>query len=181
MQVFNNKNKGFTLVELMVATSLFVVIMLSAMGSLFVLLKESKESRALRVSMDNVNFAMESMARSIRMGTNYYCGDTTSLDDTLSCPNGGDEISFIPQDASSRVKYSLVDRKIIRDEPNGDSVSIISPDVDIEFLKFFVRVPGGADTQIQPSVYITLKGTVKVNGVPTSFALQTLASQRNFK
>ena len=36
------------------------------------------------------------------------------------------------------------------------------------------------DDKTQPSVYIIMEGTVMVKGVPTSFAIQTLASQRNF-
>lgn len=168
---------GFTLIELMVATALFVVIMLSAMGSLFVLLDESKDSRSLRVAMDNVNFAMESMTRSIRMGVNYSDGDNL--------------LSFNLQDGKY-VKYQFIEGTYDSDEKwiNGtikrvdssstDGVSIVSPDVNIDLLKFFVTVPDVDNLQVQPSVYIILKGTVSVNGVSTSFALQTMASQRNF-
>ena len=179
---------GFTLIELMVATSIFVVIMLSSMGALFMLLDASKNSRALRFAMDNVNFSMESMTRSIRMGTNYYCGtfDPTDITSTLNCPNGNTLISFVPQSpAISRVGYKLTARNdtkgtyaLERCDING-CVPIVSTDVDIEKLKFFVK--GSAyDDNKQASVYIIMKGTVLVKGVPTSFAIQTMASQRNF-
>ena len=183
------KNSGFTLIELMVATSLFVVIMLSALSALFMLLDESKNSRALRLAMDNVNFAMESMTRSIRMGSNYYCGSVvlSDLTGTLGCPSGGDTVSFVPQPQGSdpvsyRTKYRFENNTLKRyDAINQSGISMISPDVKIESLKFFVKVPDINNMYIQPSVYIIMRGTVTVKGVPTYFAVQTLASQRNFK
>lgn len=172
------KNSGFTLIELMVATSLFIVIMLSAMGSLFMLLDESKNSRALRVAMENVNFAMDSMTRSIRMGTDYYCNGVSA-----SCINGS-EISFVPQtrDIGPRITYEFdsFNRTINRYDGEATGVPIISPEVKIDLLNFNIKIPTSSNSLIQPRVYITIKGTVLVKGVPTSFALQTLASQRNF-
>jgi len=183
------KNHGFTLIELMVATSIFVVIMLSSMGALFMLLDASKNSRALRFAMDNVNFSMESMTRSIRMGTNYYCGTFSpgDLTSTQDCPNGNTLISFVPQSpAISRVGYKLTARNdppkntytLERCDING-CIPIVSSDVDIRRLKFFVKGSAYNDN-MQASVYIIMKGTVMVKGVPTSFSIQTMASQRNF-
>jgi prepilin-type N-terminal cleavage/methylation domain-containing protein len=181
-------NKGFTLIELMVATSIFVVIMLSSMSSLFIMLDATKSSKALRFAMDNVNFAMESMTRSIRMGKNYYCveaGDTmpSEIDVSNDCLEGGTLLSFVPQESASRVGYKIAsvagsDYHTIERCDTYGCVPIISPNVDIDRLKFFVR--GSADDDIQASVYVIIKGTVMVKGAPTSFAIQTMASQRNF-
>ncbi|HLP86800.1 MAG TPA: type II secretion system protein [Candidatus Paceibacterota bacterium] len=193
LQNTKNNNNGFTLIELMVATSIFVVIMLGSMSSLFVLLDAGKNSRALRFAMDNVNFAMESMTRSIRMGTNYYCVDTSAgismdshLEDSMDCPTGETFVAFVPQQTTtSRVGYRLTSRN---DERNTHSlqrcdingcVDIVSPDVDIEKLKFFVNGSNNNDNT-QASVYIIVKGSVLVKEVPVSFSIQTLASQRNF-
>lgn len=192
-----SKTKGFTLIELMVATSLFIVIMLSALSALFMLLDESKNSRALRFAMDNVNFAMDSMTRSIRMGTNYYCGTfyTTDLISTNDCPSGDTLISFVPQpkgtiQAISRIGFGISaprsdgTNSLERCEQNNGTtscVSIVSDNVDVQRIKFFVKlVDANTGNKVQPSVYIIMKGTVMVKGVPTSFAVQTMASQRNF-
>ena len=189
-----NLVSGFTLVELMVATSIFVVIMLASMGSLFTLLNASKSARALRFAMDNVNFAMESMSRSIRMGTNYYCGSyhaTGFPDETADCSGGNTAIGFIPQPytgytAGYRVGYKLMPRgdpantyTLQRCFGTDGCIDIVSPDVDVQRLKFIVNGSNPTDG-IQASVYIIMKGTVKVKGVSTSFSLQTMASQRNF-
>lgn len=187
-----NSVSGFTLIELMVATSIFIIIMLTSMSSLFVLLDAGKNSRALRFAMDNVNFSMESMTRSIRMGTNYYCVSSgqivnlDNLDSTNDCSstNDGTLIAFKPQGAtalSKKVAYKLSASgdSIERCGEGNPCVPIISPDVKIEKLKFIVNGSLNNDNK-QASVYIIMKGSVYVKGVPTSFSIQTMASQRNF-
>jgi len=198
-----NLVRGFTLIELMVATSIFVIIMLAAMSSLFIMLDAAKNSKALRLAMDNVNFTMESMTRSIRMGTNYYCvqaeqsiPDYSNLslvkDCTITGSDGGTVISFVPQsqeddvESNSRISYAIYPSSskqgyytVGKCDSNG-CVDMVSSDVNIERLKFFVKGAENPSENTQPSVYIIMKGTVKVKGVPTSFAVQTLASQRNF-
>lgn len=189
-----NLVSGFTLIELMVATTIFIVVMVASMGSLFTLLDASKGSKALRSAMDNVNFAMDSMTRSIRMGTNYYCGDSNSnimvsTETKHDCPVGETGFSFVPQNdggaSDYRIgyilsKYNDSDNYTLKKcySTSSNCVSIISPEVNIKKLKFFVK--GAEEDQKQASVYIIMKGTVVIKGVETSFAIQTLASQRNF-
>ncbi len=198
--MFNIKNKiknegGFTLVELMVATTVFVVIVISSIGSLIALMGASKDSRGLRFSMDNVNFAMESMTRSIRMGVNYYCGDAVPdlITDTQDCPLGANLFSFVPQlnDGSlseERVSYKLHKRDTEVDSYtiqrcigtlDSDCIEIVSSDININKLTFFVKGSNPYDST-QANVYILLKGTIDVKGKPASFMIQTMASQRNF-
>ena len=141
--------------------------------------------------MDNVNFSMEGMTRSIRMGTNYYCAaggtsfDLRDLSSTQDCPTGGTLITFLPQDnLNSRVGYMLKDRAdgthtLQRCVVDKGCVDIVSSTVNIEKLKFFVKGAANNDNT-QASVYIIMKGTVMIKGLPTSFAIQTMASQRNF-
>ena len=186
-----NLVSGFTLVELMVATSIFVVIMLASMGSLFTLLDASKSSRALRFAMDNVNFAMESMSRSVRMGTNYYCamaGDSVVLNDLsdtnvkdCTAAGSGTMLAFKPQLATTyKVAYKLSGSSIVISTDGGlNWVPITSSEVSIDRLRFVVSGSSATDSK-QASVFIIVKGSVTVKGVVTSFAIQTLASQRNF-
>lgn len=191
----NKKKGGFTLIELMVAISIFTMIMLVAMGSLFTMLDSAKGARALRLAMDNVNFAMESMTRSIRMGTNYNCSSTdlnnlnsySNSNSNSTCQNS--KISFKPQtlpppapEPTSKIAYGLgvgaYNKSIVR--CNGISCTpITSPDVKIEELKFVVNGSSPTDNK-QASVYIIVKGTVTVKKIDHSFAIQTMASQRNY-
>ncbi len=99
-----SSQKGFTLIELMVATTIFMIVMLVAMGSLVTSSNSAKKSRYLRTAMDNVNFAMDSMTRSLRTATDYSCirGETVTLSPTQAgsydCPTGGNGVAFTPTD-----------------------------------------------------------------------------------
>jgi prepilin-type N-terminal cleavage/methylation domain-containing protein len=188
------KNKGFTLVELLVATLIFTMVAVVSMGALLTTFDSAKNARALRFAMDNVNFAVESMTRSIRMGTNYVCvrGEegirmVENPDETADCENGGTFIAFIPQKTEEkglRVGYKQTTREdgtltLQRCSGGDECVDIVAPDVNIEELNFVVKGSSPTD-QRQASVYITIKGNVMVKGEPTSFSIQTMASQRNF-
>jgi prepilin-type N-terminal cleavage/methylation domain-containing protein len=189
-------NKGFSLIELMVATSIFVVIMLAAMGALFHLLDGSKNSRALRISMDNINFAMESMTRSLRMGNRYYCTDTSELVYIMqdlntelynNCDHGQTAIAFFPYEGSpDRLGYKLNERtngtqslQRCKGSDPDSCVDIVSPDVNITHLKFFTFGSEPVDS-IQAGTYIIIRGEVKVKEVDIPFSLQTMVSARNF-
>jgi hypothetical protein len=178
-------SKGFTLIELMVATSIFMVIMLVALGSLVVTSDSAKKSNALNFTMDNLSFAMESMTRSIRMGTNYYCNSNFIFGAELGTRDceGETAISFMPAgeelDSTRRVAYILSGDTIQRCDTAGTCVDIIASNIKIDrdSFKFFVR---GSDTdnETQASAYVIIKGTVVIKNEPISFAIQTMISQR---
>lgn len=192
MIIKNLKNKkGFTLIELMVPTTLFTVIMLMGIGSLITSSNSAKSAQKLRTAVDNVNFAMESMTRELRTGTYYYCGNSVNLLDTLStsdCDNGGNVIGFTPQkvtDSADRVAYRIRNNSGVssleRCENKNSTVScadIVSSDINIDTLKFYVNGTDINDNE-QPSVRILIKGVASLKGVLTPFILQTMASQRS--
>ncbi len=191
MKLILQKTKGFTLIEIMVATSIFMIIMLVAMGTLITSSDTAKKAQALRSAMDNVNFAMESMTRSLRMGTDYTCvtfGSSVVLpaasnaDCSLSTSGGG-AVVFTPANGSPARNAAF--RVITRANGTGvlqrcipGCVDLVSPDVDIQKLVFYVNGSNTTDA-IQPSVYIVIKGAVTIKGVPNTFAIQTIASQRS--
>jgi prepilin-type N-terminal cleavage/methylation domain-containing protein len=202
----NNKlkpNKGFTLVEIMVATSIFMIVMLIAIGSLMTASDDAKKSQALQSAMDNVNFAMDSMTRSLRMGTNYSCitEDDVFLPQALpiikgnDCDfekGGGGGIAFTPADTAKFGNGNTAYAVFTRDDGTKTSTlrrcdlnatectDLVANNVDIQTLKFFVNGsnPNGVQDNIQPSVYIIMKGIITVKDQSIPFAIQTMASQR---
>ena len=175
------KNNGFT------------IVMLMGVGSLVVSSNSAKASQKLRIAVDNVNFAMESMTRELRMGTHYYSNSTDytlSNDDLVNDYNGGTYIAFNPQSISGPVNRVGYYRKLRSDgvtyalqrcEYTVGCSDIVSKDVNIEIIKFYVSgssLPASSDT-VQPSVRILIKGSVTLKGDVTHFSLQTLAAQRS--
>jgi len=179
-----NFTAGFTLIELMVALSIFTIIILIAMGSVLVSTSISNKVQGLRTAMDNINFAMESMTRSIRMGDNYTCESSISIsDEELSrhdCSNGGSILGFSSLD-DKNIFYHLKDKKLERCTVSDGCVDMVSSEVSVDTLTFYVKGSENKEDGIQPSVYILMKGTVNVKNESISFAIQTMASQRNLE
>ncbi len=104
------KQSGFTLVEMMVSLAVFATVITIAVGALLVLVATSESLQEEQNVMTNLAFALDSMTREIRTGTEYYCdslptrngannifSDASDLDDVL------DGIPFGPtQDCSGR-------------------------------------------------------------------------------
>lgn len=184
----SRKRRGFTLIELMVATSIFTIIMLAAMGSVIVTSDLAKRSQALNFTMDNLSFAIESMSRSLRMGTNYTCSSTSINLSGNPAPqdcDGGSMIAFIPVGSSSgyRVAYKLDSstNTIQRCDSINSCVSVVSPEITIDKLKFYVKGATNPSDNIQPSVYMIIRGSVTIKNKITSFAIQTMISERTLE
>ncbi|MDD4989023.1 MAG: type II secretion system protein [Candidatus Pacebacteria bacterium] len=64
---------GFTLIEMMVAVSIFAIIMTISMGALLNIISLNKKSQAVKTIMNNLNFALEEMSRDLRFGAGYDC------------------------------------------------------------------------------------------------------------
>ena len=83
-------NKGFTLIEVMVASGLFVVIMIVAIGVLLSVNKSHKTQDAVRTAIDSMSFVMEDMTRNLRLSTAIACPAGSAVP-ALSCyPDGFD-------------------------------------------------------------------------------------------
>ncbi len=177
-------SKGFTLVELMVAVSIFALIMTISMGSVVTVFDANRKSQSLRSVMDNLNFTMEAMTRTIRFGTVYHCDASVgNLSDTRDCPSGENSLAIRASDGR-RIVYKLSGGRIARSIDGGTDYFLTSSDVTIEKLTF--RVFGSTPYSVggnlfQPQVIMIVGGFAGTKPtVKSSFTLQTTVSQRMF-
>jgi len=82
--------KGFTLIEMIVAMAIFTIALLIIVGALVSLTNESRKARAVRVVMDNLGASIESMSRTMRMGTDFICLNNGQCGNAGITPSGGD-------------------------------------------------------------------------------------------
>ena len=54
------QSKGFTLVELLVSMTIFTIVMVSAIGSVYVANSSAKRAQSMGVVLSNLDFAVES-------------------------------------------------------------------------------------------------------------------------
>ncbi len=175
--------KGFTLIEVMVAVSIFAIITTVGIGSLLSVNSAYKTSRAQRTAIDSVNFVLDSMAREIRTGRAYACEFAPGPSaDCYTLGAGSSVFSFIDQDGAS-VTYSLNANKVYRTITTvaGQESDFLtnSEVINITSLVFHMKgaMNGGQDS-VQPMVVISLHGEAQYAGKVIPIDLQTSVTQR---
>lgn len=182
----NKKNRGYTIIETMIAISLFLVVMMLGMGSLLGSSLIHKKSQDMRSIMDNLSFVMEDISRNLRTGYNYHCIDDDNLISTSphSCVNGGAGISFKNTFGNQLVYAVFPDgsiRKSIEGGADGTFINLTPPEITIDAsssFSVFGALPQPADAE-QPFVIIRLSGSINSgNNIITPFYLQTSVAER---
>jgi type II secretory pathway pseudopilin PulG len=182
------------LVEVLVSVMIFSLVMTVALGALLSMSESNRRAESLKSVINNLNFALDSMSRTIRTGLDYHC-NTTGADFLTPAPQDCDGKNGTPAGASylalraadgSRVAYCLSGGSILRDTIPASDVTTLLPanctasgfvpltstEVTITSLKFIVTGtnPGTGDTcsgspcSIQPKVTMLLTGSIKVSG-----------------
>jgi len=173
----SRKEGGFSLIEIMVAMSIFMVVMVISSGSIISIFGANQKSKSLRSVMDNLNISMEGMTRNIRFGTNYHCGLSTPVTEPADCGGGDSTIHLLTEDGR-QVKYWLLGNRIMRTINSEDS-PVTSSDVTITRLTFFVFGSNPLPNTSQARVIIVINGEVGIKEETKSrFSLQTTVSQR---
>lgn len=184
--------RGFTLVELLISVSIFATVMVMSLGALLAMSESNRRVESMKSVINTLNFALDSMSRSIRTGYSYECDplsftDSTSPEDCPSDPST--KFAFTNSDGVSigyclgRIDSLICDESseataILRSEDGGPLAPITSREVVIEDFAFYVigSLPGD---NTQPKVTILISGYVDVSATQRStFNLQTSVTQR---
>lgn len=188
-------SRGFTLIEMIVAMSIFTIVMLVIVGALISLDNAARKARAVRVVTDNLSAAIDSMSRNIRTGSTFHCGcEATPAayatpKDCSASPmtntGGGGEACFAiegPNGNSStpldQIVYRLYGNRIQRSIDGGSNyLYLTAPELTVNDLRFFVY--GSTYNQDQPMVTMILRAVYGINNKTlTNFDLQTTISSR---
>ena len=180
--------RGFTIIEMLVATAIFSFVMVIALGALLSISVSDRKAETLKSVINNLNFSLDSMSRSIRTGSNWGC-DTTGTT-AVDCAAGGNEVLFTPSSGVGQVYYKLENVGtdglsnaqsacgqtgadagcILRSTDGGLTwLPITAPEVIINNttpLFYMVGSPRGAadPLQAQPKLIIGISGYVIVSG-----------------
>jgi prepilin-type N-terminal cleavage/methylation domain-containing protein len=193
-QTKKNKNavseRGFTLIEMIVAVGLFAVVMVICVSTLFALVNANRKAQALQSVMNNLDISLDGMARSIREGSIYHCGGSSPqpYESRQDCLSGDNIFVFLPygHDSSDPThwwayKFDNVNHQVVKSEngATGTYFPITAPEVTIDDMKFYV-VGTTRDDTTQPKVVIVVKGTAAASNAKTrsSFHIQAAATQR---
>ena len=195
----NRQKNGYTIIETMIAVSLFIIIVMASMEALLNANVLFQKSQSMRSIMDNLSFIMEDMSRNLRTGYTYHCitgADTLSLASINTAKSGSNcwGIAFesatgsVANQSDQWVYYIDNTGKIFKsilgpyDAASPNWVQLTPDEVVIDtgasgFSVLGAEPPSGGDRQ-QPFVTIRLVGTITFKNVATPFSLQTSVSQR---
>ncbi len=204
-KIFLKFNRGYTIIEMMIAISIFLIVVSIGMNGLLQSNLVLNKSRDMRNIMDNLSFIMEDMSRSIRTGYKYRCYDVglvwspsfaqdSSLETPRSCTSGH-AIAF--EEATTGSSGDYTDQWVYKFDYNNQTggFSIYkSIDGGLNFyplndpkiilnntsgISVLAAEPQSADpvNDGQPFVIIKLSGEVNYKGIKTPFNLQTSVSQ----
>ncbi len=174
----NKKRYGYTIIETMIAVSIFLVVIMVGMSSLLNANLIHRKSGDMRSIMDGLSFVMEDMSKSLRTGYSYHCindGDLSAIE-PRSCSSGSG-VSF-KSDLGDRIKY-VIGPNIQKSTAGGAFVSLTTPEIMIDPDSRFIITGAELTDTIQPFVTIKLAGYITYKGVDTPFSLQTSVSQRS--
>jgi prepilin-type N-terminal cleavage/methylation domain-containing protein len=192
MNISRHPVRAFTLIEMMVAVSIFAIVMLVGTGALLSLVEANSRAQAINSVINNLNAAVEDMSRTLRVGSVYHCETSstpppaTTLATAKDCASGGglllafESSTGDTNDVNDQVVYRLNGTQLERSlasGANGTFVSMTAPEVTIEEMSFYVIGAARGDG-IQPRVLMHIKGSAKVPGGTTTFNVQASVVQR---
>jgi len=113
---------GFTVVEMLVATTLFVVVISIATGVFVRSLRAQRILTALLAANSNASTAIELLAREVRTGINF-CTDTP-------CESGSEPNEFATLTFTNARGEAVLYRKEIRALPSGATINSLIKSID---------------------------------------------------
>lgn len=163
----NKKQKGFTLIEMLVSVAIFSIILIVIMGSIVSIVDVSRKARTMTEVMNNLNFTFESMTRTLKTATSIQ----VQSDGVIVANNqDGKEVKYKIESVNGK-------NKLQKSYDNGGYVDLTSEEVDI--TEYIIEEK---KTDQQPRVFFSMKGRVETaKGIVSEFSMQTTVSQRQLK
>ncbi|MCR4261077.1 MAG: type II secretion system GspH family protein [Candidatus Colwellbacteria bacterium] len=170
-------NRGFTLMELLVAMTVFLIVVGLSSGVFMQTLRSQRAITSFSENMNNITLALEQIAREVRTGFDFV--DDTSADGKryteLKFRNGnGDYVryEFFQEDEGPG---QIARCKSFQEETCDEFDVITSSSVDIKELVFYIQNDDGENRP--PLVTISVETYINKESDST-LTLQTTVSSR---
>lgn len=160
------KREGFTIVELLVAITLFSIAVSVAIGGFVRALRTQRQLVALIAANSNASLAIEQMAREIRTGTDFVC-----IGGSIGCS----ELKFNNANGES-VTYRELNGGLERAVSNNFS-QVTASNVEIRYLSFILFGSNQYPPRITVNIGVGGKNSELQNMVTN---IQTTISSRGF-
>ena len=174
---------GFTLVEMMVSITIFLMIVVSGIGALISMQRVYTKSKTEQTNSDSLAYVFDIISRSIRTGYSYKLEPSVLGNEQCNLGSlvGAQGFSFNDQDGKN-IKFTIEDtsagKKIIMIKNNTKTFTLSHPEnIPIDSMCFFVSGITTGDLT-QPVVTVSIKTKEdSLRKVPPLY-LQTTLTQR---
>jgi prepilin-type N-terminal cleavage/methylation domain-containing protein len=159
------KNRGFTIVELLVSMTLFLIVTTIAVGSFVRALRAQQAIVGLIAVNDNTSLTLEQMAREIRTGIDF----STQGEDALIFTNTFEE----------QVTYQVRNNRLERQSGTTAFIPLTASNIRVVDIGFYLMTTDAHGNAIAPRVTITMTvGSTKRDIKDITTTIQTTVSPR---
>lgn len=164
----SSKIQGFTLIEVIVSASIFVIVMLIAVGAVLSAVDANRKAQSLNAVINNLNLVFESMIRDMRTGRDY--SQECTIQDT--CLTFTDKSGVV-----TTYQYNPTNSTITKKAGSKDFGNITGDEVTIQNATFQLRGNGTGDGPQR--VLLHIQGYAGVNKTKSTFNIETLITSRS--
>ena len=164
------KNKGFTLVEMLVAIGLFSAVSVIALSAFFSLTAASRHAQGTRALADATAFIFEDIVRTVHLGASYESNALDELTINLSEDIDGQS------EESIKYTFNAVEGVVYKKNNGSLAVALNDPNrIFIETMEFDIF----DENSVKKRIAIVLKGTfVGINNQNQPIFISTTIAQR---
>lgn len=157
------ERKGFTLVEVLVATGVLVFVITIVVGIYVTTVAAQNRTFARQAALDSSRFALESIARSIRQSNIDAAGTSAQ------------QLALTDHPTKGSVTYTLSDGRLTE---NGDSIT--ASNVAVDTLSFTVDgITDGDNEQPRVTILMEVRSTNARENEQATIPIQTTITPRN--
>ena len=175
--MINNKPsiKGFTLMEVLIVSGIFSILIV-VMASIFVsALRIENKIFATKKALSQMSYSVEYMTRALRMAEKDTIGDCINRGSNYEVGVGSIKFKNALQEGNCQIFYLNNGQLKIQDFDAGTDFDLTSSDVDVANLSFTANGQNQGD-DFQPFITIYLEARSSDSPV---LEIQTSVSQRN--
>jgi type II secretory pathway pseudopilin PulG len=185
-----NLNKGFTLIEMMVAMLVFILIIGAAISILVSAIRLQKYNLTYFKITDETSYVLEYISRQARMARRDSAGSCIAINSRFEikqipapAPLGAIGLMFVDSNGACKGYFLNSSYSRIKEynKPSGGSGSVLDltpDDTEVSLLNFGISGQSGTDS-LQPRVAISMIVKGKNQGVQPVANIQTTISVRN--